>query len=222
MYRSSEVRWFFAGVVPPGVREWFVVGDHVRSETARTDEYILLPDCETASVKVREGRLEVKARTAAPEAVTFATDVEGWRDNWIKWSSYTIDDEALRQLVGPADNRMAFVSKQRILRTWSLDGAAPEEVDGAQIRLTNGCQIELTQVSVSSTQSAIPADEESSSAWWSLSFEAFGAHDRITANLEQVAALMFRQPPPVQLPKDASRSYPAWLSKAGAGLADAR
>ena len=217
MYRSSEVRWFFSGDMPNGIRDWFVVGDHVRSEPTRSDEYILLPDCKTASMKIREGRFEVKARTAAPQPVTFSTDIEGFRDNWVKWSSNAIDDDVLQQLVGSADDSKALITKQRCLRTYSLDGDAPEEVDGSQIRLSNGCQIELTKISVSGApregRTNTAADGQAPSNWWSLSFEAFGEPDRMMDNLDRIAELIFREPPPVPLPQSASMSYPAWLSQ---------
>ena len=216
MYRSSEVRWFFAGELPADVREWFVVGDHVRGEPVRTDEYILLPDCRTVSLKIREGRLEVKARTLAPEPVTYAHDVKGMRDNWVKWSSNTVAVEALEELVSRADERRLIVTKHRRLRTYSLHGEAPEEVDGSVVRLEDGCQIELTEISVSWAhpryRSNVPDEEQASSTWWTLSFEAFGAPERITANLDRVMTLIFRSAPPMQLPRDASRSYPAWLA----------
>ncbi len=222
MYRSSEVRWFFAGDLPSRVREWFVAGDHVRNEPARTDEYILLPDSRAVSLKIREGRLEVKARTLAPEPVTYAHDIEGMRDNWVKWSSNRVAVEALEELASGADEGRLLVTKRRRLRTFSLDGEAPEEVDGSQLRLADGCQIELTEISVrwAHPESLAKASEEepASSAWWSLSFEAFGAPDRIATNLDQVVVLMFRAPPPAALPRQASLSYPAWLNSIAASL----
>ena len=216
MYRSTEVRWFFAGELPDAVRTWFDRGDLVRREPERTDEYIQLPDCRTASLKIREGRLEVKARTHAPEAVTYADNVEALRDGWIKWSSNIIDEQPLRQLVERADEGRILVTKQRLLRTFALGGEDPEVVDGSEVWLDNGCQVELTRISVRAAavepEAGISDGGSAPSTWWSLSFEAFGEPDRIAANLDRTAAWIFAKPPPVKLPRQASRSYPAWLS----------
>ena len=216
MYRSTEVRWFFAGELPDAVRAWFDKGDLVRREPERTDEYIRLPDCRTASLKIREGRFEVKAQTRAPEAVTYTDYVEGLRDSWIKWSSNVIDDQPLRLLLEGPDEGRIFVTKQRLLRTFSLGGDDPVAVDGSEVWLDNGCQVELTRISARAALvepgARAPDGGSASSAWWSLSFEAFGEPDRIATNLDRTATYIFAEPPPVKLPRQASHSYPAWLS----------
>ncbi len=225
MYRSAEVRWFFAGELPDAVRAWFNDGDLVRREPERTDEYIQLPGCRTASLKIREGRLEVKARTRAPEAVTYADDVEGLRDSWIKWSSNDVDDQPLRQLLERTDEGRIFVTKQRLLRTFSLDGDDPETVDGSEVWLNNGCQLELTRIAVRAAsaepEASMRDDGSTSATWWSLSCEAFGEPDRIAANLDRTATWIFTAPPPLKLPRHASRSYPAWLCSVAEGPRDA-
>lgn len=78
---SVEVRWFFPGnspgkgrsISPPSnVKQWFNRGsDLVWLPKERTDSYLLLPGCETTSVKRREGRFEVKAIRGGSEAVNF-------------------------------------------------------------------------------------------------------------------------------------------------------
>ena len=220
MYRSSEVRWFFTGELPSAVREWFVVGDDVRSEPTRTDEYLMLPDCRTASLKIREGRLEFKARTKAPQPVRYAGDIEGLRDHWIKWSSNRVDDEALRDLALGADDGRLLVTKHRLLRTFSLDAGDPREVDGSRIRLTDGCQVEVANITARSDHPAGSAGENNgglqTEQWWSLSLEAFGEPGNIVHNLDHVATALFVNQPPAKLHRAASCSYPVWLARLAA------
>ena len=60
-------------------------GPFVKLEQDRTDEYLLMPDCDTVSVKQRQGRLEVKALVAGPRPFSQGR-VVGRVDQWVKWS----------------------------------------------------------------------------------------------------------------------------------------
>ena len=86
-YRTAEVRWFTRGAVPASARSWFDgLGPDVEPET-RTDRY-LEPTSDALGVKVREGRVEAKRRTAAlgridPEGVSAEAEA------WAKWSFET-------------------------------------------------------------------------------------------------------------------------------------
>jgi hypothetical protein len=88
---SVEVRWFWPGHAQWEVLlAWFTrkgrlplvaetrqnvsqpdVGRLVKQERPHTDDYLLLPNCETVGVKQRQGRLEVKALVAVASTNRF-------------------------------------------------------------------------------------------------------------------------------------------------------
>ena len=183
--------------------DWFAAGSMGVSAPERTDDYLLLPGCSTTSVKLREGRFEVKVITGEPEALTWSETIAGTRDTWVKWSRMVSDPGTLGELTGGDDARWARIAKQRGLRLVSLDGAAPAEIQPGTTTLDNGCQFELTRVILDVNGRQEP--------WWSFSFEAFGQPGDIERNLETGMHFVLRSPPPVELPKDRSMSYPLWL-----------
>lgn len=182
---------------------WFADGSVGVSAPMRTDDYLLLPGCSTTSVKLREGRFEVKVITGEAASVGWSDQVAGKRDTWVKWSRKISDPDALRELTGGDDATWLPVSKQRDLRLVSLDGAAPAEIEPNTARLVNGCQFELTRIVLGGRGREEP--------WWSCSFEAFGQPPSVLRNLESGMEFVFRAPPPLPLPEDRSMSYPYWL-----------
>jgi hypothetical protein len=218
VFHSGETRWFFEEPLPRDLVDWFASKESGKSEAARTDAYLLLPHCGTASVKLREGRLEVKANTCPREAVTYANGITGYRDTWVKWSSKADDAGALTSVLGASGNTWRFVRKIRCLRSFSLDGGSPVEVDPAH-RLERGCQVELTSLrAVSGSLDAPILEEDWSSAlpWWSLSLEAFAPETAtvtsdVLSHMDVVANHLFRDPPPKQLTQTSSMAYPTWL-----------
>lgn len=173
------------------------------SAAERTDEYLVLPGCSTTSVKLREGRFEIKVMTGEPEPLSWSETIAGTCDTWVKWSRTVSDARVLDELTGGDDAQWVRVAKQRSLRLISLDGKAPAEIGPGTARLQNGCQFELTRVVFAAADRREP--------WWSFSFEAFGKPGDVRRNLESGSAHVFRNPLPMALPKEQSMSYPYWL-----------
>ncbi len=217
MYHSAEIRWYFAGRPPAAVASWFEAGGRAVRERERIDEYLALPGCETTGVKVRQGRIEVKAQTAAPALVDYPNGVRGFKDAWVKWSSRVSDGGSLRQLVTNPDDRWIFVEKSRSLRKFTLEAGGPREVSAETSFASRGCQLEITAIRVLADEAgagALPADAwRRASPWWSLSFEAFGDPPTLNESLDLVASEVFREPPPIALTAAASFSYPVWLAR---------
>jgi hypothetical protein len=201
MYHSAEVRWFFRGRLPGDMRLWFEATGLATTEPRRTDDYLLLPGCVTTSVKLRDGRFEVKALTQSPNSMTYCNGINGLRDAWVKWSSARIDIDTSNRLVGSADDRWISVSKSRRLRLVSLEGEEPAEVAPDHGWLSGGCQVELTELKTES----VP--------WWTLSFEAVGDGRSMQDSLDLVIDDFFKEPPPLNLSREASFSYPVWLQR---------
>ena len=182
---------------------WFAGSSMGVSAPERTDDYLLLPGCSTTSVKLREGRFEIKAITGQSESVSWSDLIAGTRDTWVKWSRTISEPAALDELTGGDDAAWLPVRKQRALRLVSLDADVPEEINPNAARLRDGCQFELTRV--------ILAADGRDAPWWSFSFEAFGQPRAVLPNLESGMAFVFRSPPPLPLPGEQSMSYPHWL-----------
>lgn len=209
MYHSTEVRWFFEGPLPDDMRLWFKAGGLVKTELQRTDEYLVLPGCVTTSVKLRDGRFEVKALKQRPCSVTYRHGISGLRDAWVKWSSARIDNDASSRLVGREEDRWISVSKLRRLRLISLEGEELVEVAPDHGWLSGGCQVELTAIEARSRTK----DRSAAETWWSLSFEAFGDEKTMLDGLDLVIDDIFKEPPPVNLGREGSFSYPVWLQR---------
>lgn len=212
MFHSAEVRWFFRGELSDEICGWFEMGGLGKREPERVDDYLVLPGCATTSVKFRGGRIEVKALTNAPQPVRYPNEINGLRDAWVKWSSNVGDRGLMRDVLIRDGDRWLAVEKRRYLRLISLVAREPTEVEPGGDWLPRGCQVELTAIRVWSRgeEETLPVP------WWSLSFEAFNDPVTVLEDLDRAAEYFFRSPPPVPLERDASMSYPAWLSMAPA------
>ena len=212
MYQSGEIRWFFEGAAPTDVYRWFEGTAPVRHEPARTHEYLMLPACRTTSIKLRQGRLEVKALVTPPEPVDYSFAVSGLRDTWVKWSSGAIDIQRLRTRLQKDADQYIAVTKERRLRLFSLESGTPEEVGLTEARLQRGCQVELTSIDARLGGTF----RNPSAMWWTLAFEAFGEPTHLLSNLDAAATAVFRREPPIRLDQTDSYSYPVWLTQIAA------
>ena len=219
MFHTGEIRWFFKGSLPDEIREWFESKGQGKQEPSRTDYYLLLPYCDTTSVKLSEGNLEVKASTRRPEAVTYTNEVSGYRDAWVKWSSKADDIDALTEMLGATGDAWATIRKSRYLRKYSLDGVSPVEVNAATARPESACQVEISSLSVLTGKLDFPVSDThwaAASPWWSIALEASApgaAGVDVTSPLNDAADHFFRNKPPHRLSASSSMSYPAWLLK---------
>jgi hypothetical protein len=221
-FQSAEIRWFWPGHAQWEVLlAWFtregrlpLVEDagniapnlappaFVKQERPRTDDYLLLPNCETVGVKQREGRLEVKALVAGPHPFAQGS-VSGQTDQWVKWG---LQPSAAIALPLTADlqqsGKWLSVTKRRYtqkvaLMAGGLTAVSPDTFPDA------GCGIELTLVDVAAHNGR----------WLTFGFEAFGETDR-TGLLHRAITHFFNRhgPPPLRLREQDSLSYPAWLA----------
>ncbi len=210
---TTEVRWFFRGSPPPELIHWFRRGDLSVTQPARVDAYLLFPGCSTAAVKVRQGKLEVKARAARHGNVAYPGDVGGAVESWVKWSRPLLATEGSHEVpgAGPASGsgeEWVNVGKQRMLRGFSLQGIGstdtPVEVDAAGDRPASGACLEFTALEV----------PDGVTSWWTLAFEGFGAAQHTETCLTRVATHFFAEnPPPLPLRAEDSESYAAWLAR---------
>ena len=202
MFSTEEVRWFFAGSIPQAVADWFTVQVCTAvPQPPRVDYYLRLADNDSLGIKLRQGRIEIKQRTAPGTAVHLGENAAGHAEAWRKWSFALADADA--NLAGLVDDTAHWlgVGKQR---RWCLFDVG---VNGRIIPappgtiLDQGCACELTEVRLT----------HSTQTWWSLGFEAFGTAGNQRERLLQVAQQFLQSPHAPILPAEQSYSYPKWL-----------
>ena len=198
---TAEARWFFDGAVPEALERWFSLGGQASTAPPREDYYVLFPSVLGLNVKLREGRLEVKSLVKPLGLRTFATDIAGIVELWEKRIGGDVAVSEFEKLRAGAPHLWIAAGKKRTLRTFSLEGDSILEIAAGTVLLSNGCNVELTRITV---------DRQ---AHWSFAFEAFGDPSRVEATLHTVAAhiLANTSRPPHPLPAAHSRSYPGWL-----------
>ncbi len=182
---TLELRWFFAGESPAELERSF---DGPCGRTfARTDEY-LRGTGEALGVKLRDGALELKVRTASWE------EKGGIVECWTK-----------RRLEAgvpwPAAGAWLTVAKKRRLRKFALVAGQLTEVD-AESPAETGCQAELTTLDVDGRVA------------WTLGFEAFGPpFERRRAFDDCVATVLDELQGFDPALADCRAGYPAWIAR---------
>ena len=212
LFTTVEVRWFRCGEVPEPLRDWFLEERaHVTEEPPRVDHYLLVTATDGLGIKYREGRMEVKQRSAAPRVVSFGGGAVGTVARWRKWSFPLAAAVEARETLD-AHGAWWAVKKSRLLRDYRID------VDGAIIPVSesNGpearCSVELSQVEVIGQR------------WWTLGFEASGPPATLSESLERVTRYILRRMATALdassgssgadfLGRDISFGYPRWLQE---------
>ena len=211
MRTTAEVRWIIEEPLPDAILAWYGHPGTARAEPARVDSYLVFPGCSSVGVKIRHGRLEIKALQGAPRPFAPAGGVEGALEIWVKWTASGPPLDAPSS--GPGgDAAWVDLSKSRLIRVFACDRQRAVEVAADQ-QVELGCLVELTRLRLGQVVA------------WSLGFEAFGPASDVRAGLRLVArALLGGDPLPYVLTRAQSGSYAAWLAqaRAGAGLAEAK
>jgi hypothetical protein len=191
---TCEMRWFLEGVPPAAVEEWFAAG-RPRAEPWREDRYLILPGVADMGIKAREGRLEIKGRTAVLGTHAIAPGIEGIAERWCKWSN---DMAFAEHLCGPSNQQSIVVGKERVQRHFLLERWAQETAERAPDR--RGFSLELTRIRLTKD------------AYWSLGIKAAPANDPTLLVDLLRAQRDVLQGFPLPPPQARSHSYPRWLS----------
>lgn len=193
---SAEIRWFLHGPIPGAVAEWFAIDTLGSEPEERSDDYILLPLCPSAGIKLREGKLQVKSLCREPSPLMITSEINGWASRWVKWS-LDLTSSSARNFY--RQNDTIRVQKKRWQRKLALDGDFAEEVAPGS-RAERGCTMELATLQVE-------AD-----IWWTLALESFGGPSTIQDSLQRcILHFLRRSPPPIRLLAADSKSYSEWL-----------
>ena len=238
---SSEVRWFFPGVIGTdhGLLTWFkkpLTGYGRNPEelwvleaddpaNPRVDEYLVLPGTTTVGTKLRGGDkdtgLDVKAQAAAPASWRIDDRLRGRVDSWTKWSfkhaTLTPALEPMRQ-----GGKWIRIGKDRWLRKISADGAKPAfVVPNAKAYKKDNPDAALRRLPDSGcnfelTQIFVDNNrQDPKKAWFTICFEAFAPEmARTRTVLDSCARLALDElglPPDADLDERTSLSYTGWF-----------
>jgi hypothetical protein len=198
VYPTAEVRWFFQGAMAPAVLAWFRGSEGpAEEEPTRVDCYLRRVG-DSLSIKLREGRVEVKQRYRRSGIVRFHPRVAGRVELWRKWSFEVIEIAGQPSAAEAVAAHWTAVEKSRTLHRYRLDGERVVAVAPAEVT-DQGCDLELARIRVGGAD------------WWSVGLEAYGAEPVLENTLLQVAGYLMAQPEPPSLAAENSYSYPEWL-----------
>jgi len=202
---TAEARWFIPEALPDAVLDWFRAGHALESEGVQVHEYLLFPDCNSVGVKLRDGRLEIKALRGASRSLSQGLGISGRTEEWVKWSFASEGLQALDQALHQS-GRWLKVRKERFSRRFSSERDRLMEVTVGQGPLpVVGCNVEVTRIDV----------DANPRFWFSLGFEAFGPATVTAGILDDTLLLFFSEHgcvPGTTLSEYASASYPTWLA----------
>ncbi|PTX42869.1 hypothetical protein C8P64_1391 [Christiangramia gaetbulicola] len=163
MYNSKEIRWFYK-TEPESIRNWFEENGYIFENTeARTDYYLPLKDKNDLSIKLRENNIEVKQRTGRSENADLTDSIQGYFEDYTKWSFSSAEDDSLfHEITEKEKFSWLPVKKERIGFKLKKDDHDKIVRVALEEFPPYGCQLEYTRVKVK--------DE----IWYSFALEWFG------------------------------------------------
>jgi hypothetical protein len=164
---------------------------------SRTDDYLISPDLERLSVKIRGGTaLEVKVFGGSLGVLDAPGHARGLMESWQRWS-FPLGS----QIFGSGSTAAwRSVHKVRRMSFFSLEkGKLSARVPGPQ--QGPGCTVELTEVTMLGQ------------SWWTLGFETTGPIVGLQSLIEATAALVLEHTVEdgLALTSEDSGSYANWL-----------
>ncbi|MEH0154049.1 hypothetical protein V6R21_07855 [Limibacter armeniacum] len=163
MNSSKEMRWFSTKAIQPIIR-WFEEKELTfSSSSVRTDFYLPLQNKADLGIKTREGKVEIKQRMTAPVSKKLSENVEGYLEEWVKWSFKTAnDDKLLKEIVEERQHDWVEVQKERMVAILTKDLNGQLILVNANCWVDYGCQIEYTRLKINGKQ------------WFTFAFDWFG------------------------------------------------
>lgn len=206
---TSEIRWFIKGNIPERIETWLKkLAGEIECEPERTDIYLNIKDTSKLGIKFREGRFEVKQKMT-DLGVLHSSNISGYAELWKKWSFEAVDEKI--PLADITEGEWVEITKTRKLKKYifSETGEIKEGFDNFQ---SNGCNLELTEMQINSSDD-LKSSDESISSYWTLGLETYGYTDNLIQNLETAFEYLFKDDFPINLTKKESYSYPGWIAK---------
>ena len=144
--KTREIRWFTAGV-DENILKWFAARHQSFEHTpSRTDLY-LLTDKDDTTIKLREGKIEIKQRNGAGSSGHLTSSAEGYFENWTKWC-FNLDDSKVAQLTSEIVENWIEVVKTRLGVKVALGNNNQPIIHPLSEEIESGWQVEYTKVEI--------------------------------------------------------------------------
>ena len=199
LYTSAEIRWFFAGEAGADLLAWFGQSFTAVGMSSRTDRY-LTGVGDALSIKLREGRVEVKQRQWVRPGFIVRRTITGRMEGWQKWSFGLGGGEDYDSLAESHPGRWLAVHKRRRLRTFIPETDEITETAPGSYP-SSGCHAELTSLEVAGR------------SWFTIGFESFGVSRDLPGLLPRLAENMLNGDFPLLLDEKDSMGYAAWIEQ---------
>lgn len=209
-FQSSEIRWFYreGRREVETLRAWFMhlPGAVVEHQSMRVDHYYRLGQSPRFGIKLRMeggGKAETKEQTHDYGPIRYHPNMEGYVNDWIKWSFALAEPEVKASALAPS---WVAVEKVRWLQRYQLESYEGGELGISPVHGREfppaGIGLEFTEISVEGKK------------WFSIGFEAYDTvGERRREYLDAgVAYILAREEIPVFRLAD-SMSYYRWLSE---------
>jgi hypothetical protein len=192
---TLEVRWFVEGPPPSEVVNW-IRSLGAGAESARTDLY-LVSDDPAMNVKLREGKVQTKHRIGDRTPISFAENVEGIQERWVKWSFPTIEQH---HDLFEADPTGLWVPVHKERLRLKIPAEEQPSLCSPMIEPNPAeAKIELTEVRSSNREG------------WTICMEAEGRPEALPGTLQQTGNYLFGKETPPSLSPDHSFGYARWI-----------
>lgn len=194
---TIEVRWFPA-TQPFPIADYFA---DAHQAPERTDWYAV-PCDDGSGVKLREGRLETKLRSASLGQFNFSDAITGNLETWSKWGVELDPTDSPTDSILAAANWLS-VTKLRYVRRFAISN---NQISETLERSASGCSFELTKLIINGQH------------YWTTGFEAVvqsreQGQQSLQRNLCTVFELIMAERPLPAASVETSVGYPAWLNQ---------
>lgn len=187
MWTTLEIRWFSPGQIPSSMQTWW----HQDCFTPlpcplerRTDVYLVLPHRPDLGIKKRQGKIEIKQRSAELGFIPINNNLVGQAEQWTK-AIYT-------------QSQLDYFLIQNQLSHFLWLQVEKER----QQKIFQGCTVEMTQLKVAKQN------------WWTFAFEQLieSPETQNIEGWEVLVQGILQDLDLCQNPELHSCGYPQWLS----------
>lgn len=208
-FQSSEIRWFYRQGRPEItlLRDWFmnIPGAPVEHQSMRVDYYYRLAQSPHFGIKLRMeggGKAETKEQTRDYGPIRYHPQVEGYVNDWIKWSFALAEPEVKASALVPS---WVAVEKVRWLQRYRIEEEEGEELHISAVSGSGfpkaGFGLEFTEIKIEGER------------WFSAGFEAYDTvGERRREYLDAGVAYVLGRSKPPALELEDSMSYYSWLA----------
>lgn len=196
MSTSFEMRWFLEGKIPTEIKDWYEQETYQRENI--DDKYLISSACSSFGIKLRNGRLEIKEKTAEGIVINITDTIQGKLERWKKtvFGLFPNLSEINQETAG-----WTTVHKIRKIKHYRFEAPGEIKLVSNGQQPPTGCRLELAQIKINHSD------------WWTIIFEMSGEENIITEDFSKALKSILGILNLEQLNNENSYSYPEWLTK---------